>query len=184
MAMDLKRLGVTKRTWVLLGILAVLLGVLYVSWGSPAQPVAVKVAVPPGRQPVAAKPATEKRADSGGAVAVASSAPVGKDPFTVPAAYRAPLKKGVAKSDGQTGGAVPPQTGAPAPAVQMQPLPQLKGTVIGADGRAAILSDGSKSRAVRQGESFGEYTLVAVHRGWVVVEGPAGTVALRMGREG
>ena len=177
MGLDLKKMGFTKRSAVLLVVLAVVAG-YYLAAGNtdppkpqPVQvnksnsgPVAPTVAQAPN---VPAAPAQTQ--------ALPGQQPPVRDPFSVPEAYRysaAPVGQMPATEN----------VGVRFPGIKAVSAPQLQGTVIGSESRSAILVQGSEGRSVMVGESMGGFTLVEVGADYAVMNGPGGPVTLQVGR--
>jgi Tfp pilus assembly protein PilP len=179
MAVDLKKLAVTKQTWALLIVLVLavigycFLGTTDSSPTATATPVVVGVTgskngasiAPAQTSVVAVQPVTTT-----GTV---------RDPFQVPPAYRQVDKSGMTETvNTRTTVATESTNNTTKPAV----IPQLRGTVIGGTASAAILTLGAESRPVRVGDVIGEYRLLAVENDSAILSGPNGSITLRMRR--
>lgn len=180
MAIDLKKIEITKRTWILLAFLVcAIAGYCYVLFSDeppPPTPTAVNV----GTKAVTSN-AGDTKQQAGAIGPVATTGEV-KDPFEVPLPYQPVEKRNVAITAPNTSGGDNTSrnnsAGASAPIV----TPQLNGTVIGSEGRAAILTLGSESRPVQIGGTIGNYKLVEVNQKSAVVAGPRGNITLWMRR--
>lgn len=164
MAIDMQKLGLTKRSLVLLGILVVLLVYLFAKTTEPSPPQPVKVATPASSAGAAVGQATPANP----ARVAAPADQVARDPFQVPAVYRQPNKPPVTEKV----------------STKAEAMPELLGTVKGTGGSIAILAVAGESRSVRIGEMIGGYTLVAVDVHSVEITGPGGNTTLRVGRQG
>lgn len=178
MAIDLEKIGFTKRTWILLGVLVLLLVGYYVSGASdPPQAKPVAVGTPPGSAAVQRSVPTVSQ---GAPVAVPAGPVVAaaRDPFEVPAMYRQPESSGISEKASVRAAGTGAEAGASAPAV-----PQLYGTMASGNAKAAMLALGGESRPVRIGGRLGAFTVMDVGAGWAVLDGPGGQLTLRVGRQ-
>lgn len=167
MAIDLEKLGLTRRAQVMLGVLAVMAaGYFLAGTDDPPQPVPVQV----GTAAKSAAPEAKAPPATAQAAAVPPT-PVLRDPFYVPPSFQ---RQGDVDRQGTANIAGPRHEAAA--------VPQLQGTVRGETGAAVILSLGPESRALKAGDTFGGYTVVAIGTDYAELAGPGGSVILRVGR--
>ncbi|MBP2651776.1 MAG: hypothetical protein H6Q74_2601 [Firmicutes bacterium] len=177
MKIDLKKLGVTKRTWGLLIVLAIIVG-CYCFTGTPdtanGTPVVLKASVSSDGQASPAKPKAVEKSS-----VIADLPATSRDPFYAPPAFSQNIKSEVAEKPEVKPVAAMTTTMTPAkPAIK----PELQGTASSDSGKAAILTLESQSRLVCIGGKIGEYTLVDVEKDCAVLTGPEGSITLWMKR--
>ncbi|MBP2653908.1 MAG: hypothetical protein H6Q73_1477 [Firmicutes bacterium] len=176
MSVDFRKLGFTRRTWVLLAILVIMaVGYFYSRIADPTPMVPMVVVSPGGKGSGEVQPLP---------VSLERVPPVvaARDPFLIPASFRQHEQTVVAEPVGARASDVPAVKADKAPVMKAPMLPIIKGTVVGSTASAAILTLGSQTRSVLVGEEIGEYRLVAVDSGYAVLAGPGGLITLGMRR--
>lgn len=181
MAVDRKKMKVTKQTWTLLVVL--LLSIIgYYSLGntdsSPTIPVAVGITA--GKNGTNVAPVQASIA----AVQPVAASGAARDPFQMPPAYRQVNKSDMTETVNTQPSVTTDNMNNKVTNNMAKPmeLPQLRGTVIGAAASAAILALGTESRPVRVGDTIGDYRLVAVAADSAILAGPNGLITLQMRR--
>jgi len=180
MAIDFEKLGFTKRSGVLLGILVVLFATYYFMGTTTPPPTMVSVGTPVGAGVNGTGSSQAKNGQMAPVAPPTGAATSSRDPFLVPAAYRHPEAGTVT----ETASARPPTAGAfgSGGAAGAVTMPQLKGTMVSSSGGAAIVAIGDDSRSLKVGQGIDGYTLIEVGKNYAVVAGPGGAMTLRMGR--
>ena len=176
MAVDLKKVEVTQRTWILLAILGLAVASYFFLGPADSSPTAAPVAVGiPANKTVAEVAPAQVHAVAVQPVATASM----RDPFQVPAAYRQPDPTNMTETvNAHASAADKDKIAQHTVKSTPMPVPQLQGIVIGGSTSAAILVLGSESRPVRVGDMIGNYRLVTVEADSAVLAGPSGLITL------
>lgn len=115
----------------------------------------------------------------------ANQKPVLKDPFYVPAEYQEQKKNEgtqTAVSRAQTGQFSAKASAVPQSAVKAVQSPVARGILHSGGKTVAILEYAGESREYAKGEKIGPYRVVSIYTEWITLEGPEGTLSLKVGR--
>lgn len=116
----------------------------------------------------------------------ANQKPVLKDPFYVPAEYQEQGKNAkiptAASSRVQAKQSPAKSSTAPQAAVKAVQSPVARGILHSGGQTVAILEYAGESREYAKGEKIGPYRVVSIYTEWITLEGPEGTLSLKVGR--